>query len=86
MYCLYYQAKMINKPMAWFISGCFRNEDHVAFVRALDKSGEVFEFFVPESQEPRFLSLMAALGKKGLVEIPEKKENRLKQILEPFLL
>lgn len=82
MYCEYYQAKMINKPMAWFVSGCFRNEDHVAFVRALDKSGEVFEFFVPTAQEPRFLALIAALEKKGLVGLAEKKENRIKQILE----
>ncbi len=68
--------------MAWFVSGCFRNEDHVAFVRALDKSGEVFEFFVPAAQEPRFLSLIGALAKKGLVGEPEKKENRIRHLFE----
>ena len=79
MICQYYQANVLTKK-AWFVSGCFRNEDHVAFVRALDGSSDVFEFFVPDDQEERFLVLAHYLQKHGYFLSLEKKENRFKNL------
>ena len=80
MHCQYYQATVVKKR-AWFVSGCFRNEDHVAFARALDGSSTVFEFFVPKDQEERFLALINFLQEDGAVVSYEQKENRIMAML-----
>ena len=41
MYCHYYQAKVLRKK-AWFLVGGFRNEENIAFVRALESSQDLF--------------------------------------------
>ncbi len=80
MYCLYYQATVLRKK-AWFVVGSFRNED-IAFVRALDSTKNLFEFFVPDAYKEHFLSFMNYLQKNGYVLEFEEKPNRLKEKLE----
>jgi hypothetical protein len=76
MYCQYYQATL-ERPKTWFISGCFRNEDNVAFARALDGSKGIFEFFVPKDQEETFLNLIKYLVRKRYILSYQKMKNRL---------
>lgn len=80
MYSLYYQATVVKKR-AWFVSGCFRNEDHVAFARALNGSSTIFEFFVPQDQKERFLDLINYLLQDGAIVSYEQKENRIQSEL-----
>jgi hypothetical protein len=77
MYSEYYQAKVL-KEKTWFLSASIRNESNVAFARAIKGDTGTFEFFVPKDQEERFLSLMDALKKRGIILSLEKKPNRLK--------
>ncbi len=77
MYCQYYQAH-VNRKKAWFVVGAFRNEENIAFARALDKESSLFEFFVPPAYEQHFVSFMEYLNKNGYVLDFEKKENRVK--------
>ena len=76
MYSQYYQARVLS-PKAWFISGCFRNEDHLAFVRALEGHKDIFEFFVSKEQEDQFLDLMNYLQRNGSLISYKKMPNRL---------
>ncbi len=76
MYSQYYQAKVIKKK-TWFVSGVFRNENNIAFARALEGYKDVFEFFVPQDQEEYFLYVINYLKNTGYVLSFEKKPNRL---------
>ncbi|MFH1832014.1 MAG: hypothetical protein ABH827_04425, partial [bacterium] len=81
MYCQYYQAHIL-KSKAWFISGIFRNEENIAFLRALNNDSNIFEFFVPTESEPDFLKYMSYLLKHGYIFSLEKLPNRIQQQLE----
>ncbi len=74
--CKYYQAR-VDKKRAWFVMGVFRNEDNVAFVRALDGRSDRFEFFVPEGLIQEFLCATNYLTAHGYIDGLEEFENRL---------
>lgn len=76
-YCIYYQAH-IPRERCWFLTAILRSYEHVAFDRTLDKEHSVFEFFVPEPQEPQFLSLMERFTEEGIVQGLEKLPNRFR--------
>lgn len=73
--CHYYQAR-VDKKRAWFVMGVFRNEDNIAFVRALDGGNEIFEFFVPEGFEKNFLPIIKHLEDNGYLSEFIKMPNR----------
>jgi hypothetical protein len=75
-YCLYYQAQAA-KPHHLFLVGLLKYYDHLCFDRTLDAEKGIFEFFVPQEQEPQFLEVMAFMEEKGLVHSLVKSENRL---------
>ena len=78
MYGFYYQAKAL-KEKTWFIIGVIKSEDNLAFVRTIDKQKGILEFFVPPSQNQKFLRLVDYFAQKGLLSDFTKKENRLKK-------
>ena len=80
MYCHYYQAKVLRKK-AWFVVGSFRNEENIAFIRALESSQDLFEFFVPDGYKEHFLSFIKYLQEHGYIFEFEEKPNRIKEIL-----
>jgi hypothetical protein len=49
----------------------------MAFDRTLDKEHSIFEFFVPESQESLFLTIMSRFEKEGVIKDLKKLPNRL---------
>jgi hypothetical protein len=74
-HCLYYQAG-VKREKTWFVVGALRNEDHVAFERALENQQDTIEFLVPPSQENNFLEFIAQLQQYGVVLWFEKQPNR----------
>jgi hypothetical protein len=76
MYCSYFTATL-ERRMIWFITGALRNEDGLAFDRALDTKNDLFEFFVPVDQENDFLLFMHHFIEHQFVRNFQKKENRL---------
>ncbi len=77
-YCSYYQAH-ISRPQTLGMVSILKSFDHVCFDRTLDAATGLFEFFVPESQEPFFLKLMAYFEREGTVSNLQKLPNRLLQ-------
>lgn len=77
--CAYYQAR-VQKELAWFFVATLRSDEHLVFVRTLDQETSLFEFFVPESREELFCSLMHYYEDLGIVSECRKLPNRL---LEP---
>lgn len=75
-YCSYYQAQ-VDKPNHLFVVGSLKYYEHLCFDRTLDAAQGIFEFFVPQDQEPQFLRVMACMEKKGLVHNLVKSTNRL---------
>ena len=75
-YCSYYQAH-ISKPKTLGCVSILKSFDHVCFDRTLDAATGLFEFFVPELQEPFFLKLMHYFEKEGTVRDLKKIRNRL---------
>jgi len=78
-YCSYYQAGLVVEK-TWFVVGALRNEDHLAFERALENQTDILEFFVPVSQEACFVDLMQHFQSKGYITWLEKKTNRYAEI------
>ena len=76
MRCLYYQGYVVREKI-WFVVGLLRNEDHVCFERTVDKHANLFEFFVPESQEHVFKHLMDYFIAKEYLFGLERKPNPL---------
>jgi hypothetical protein len=74
-YCIYYQAH-IPREYCWFLTATLRSYEHVAFDRTLDKEHSIFEFFVPEPQEPLFIQIMSRFEKEGVVQDLKKLPNR----------
>ncbi|EKD49049.1 MAG: hypothetical protein ACD_64C00018G0002 [uncultured bacterium] len=77
-YCSYYQATLSRRETLGVVS-ILKSFDHICFDRTLDAAAGLFEFFVPESQEPFFLKLMAHFQKEGTVTGLQKLPNRLEQ-------
>ncbi len=75
-YCSYYQAH-ISKPDTLGCVSILKSFDHMCFDRTLDAATGLFEFFVPESQEPFFLKLMHYFEKQKIVRGLKKMRNRL---------
>jgi len=75
-YCSYYQAH-VERELSWFVTASLRSYEHVAFDRTLDPSTSLFEFFVPQSTEKYFLTIMDYFQSCGLVHNLQKLENRL---------
>ena len=76
MYCVYYRAN-VDINMTWFFVATFRALESIAFDRTLDKTTGLFEFFVPQDQEQRFISVMNSYQASGLITNLTKLPNRL---------
>lgn len=74
--CSYYQAH-VTRELVWFMVATLRSFEHLVFDRTLSKSDSIFEFFVPEGNEPVFLELMAYYQQEGIVHNVQKLPNRL---------
>lgn len=75
-YCQYYQAN-VKRDECWFFVGVMRSLEHMSFDRTLDLSSSLFEFFVPESMEDQFLSIMDYFKKQNIITDLKKLQNRL---------
>jgi hypothetical protein len=75
VHCLYYQAQ-VNREKTWFVVGALRNEDHVAFERAMENQPNTLEFLVPPDQEALFLEFINHLQQYGAIVAYKKHENR----------
>lgn len=77
-YSVYYQAH-VSEPQSWYMVSILRSFEHLCFDRTLDSEKSIFEFFVPEGNEPTFLELMLWFEQQGVVSDVRKLENRLAQ-------
>jgi 4-hydroxyphenylpyruvate dioxygenase-like putative hemolysin len=75
-YCCYYQARL-NRTKSWFLVAVLRSFEHLVFDRTLDKEESLFEFFVPNNNEPYFLEIMEYMQQQGFVLEVNKMPNRL---------
>lgn len=75
-FCCYYRAQIIKHECVYFIS-IFRSFDHMAFDRTFDAANSIFEFFVPQEMEQKFLEIMEYFIQAGVVTNLRKMENRL---------
>lgn len=75
-YCQYYQAH-VKRSECWFFVGVMRSLEHMSFDRTLDLPTSLFEFFVPETMEEQFLSIMDFFKKQSIVTSLKKLPNRL---------
>jgi hypothetical protein len=74
-YCLYYQAG-VTREKTWFVVGALRNEDHVAFERAMEGQQNTLEFLVPTDQESSFIEFVTHLQQCGFLLWFKKQANR----------
>lgn len=74
--CSYYQAVVTKKDTSFFVA-TLRSNEHVVFDRTLDKEKGIFEFFVPPTQEQRFLEIMHYYVQSGIVSDLQKLPHRL---------
>jgi len=81
LYCSYYQAN-VERELCWFVTATLRSYEHVSFDRTLDPATSWFEFFVPESTEDCFLSVMSYYEAEGLISNFRKLPNRLEDLSE----
>lgn len=75
LYCSYYQAN-VERERCWFLTASLRSYEHIAFDRTLDPATSLFEFFVPESTEKYFLTVMEYYQSQGLIKNLQKLPNR----------
>jgi len=75
-YCSYFQA-IITKKDTWFFVATLRGNEHIAFDRSYDKEVGMFEFFVPQENEEKFIALMKQYEQIGILANLEKLPNRL---------
>lgn len=73
--CSYYQARVQRSQTLFFVATLRANE-HVAFDRTLNKEHGIFEFFVPEEQEQRFLAIMSYYQTQAIIDNLIKLPNR----------
>lgn len=76
LFCTYYQAH-VNKSDCLFFVAILRSFDHLAFDRTLDQPNQIFEFFVPEAMEEKFLKIITFFEKNGIVKNVRRLPNRL---------
>jgi len=74
--CAYYQAQ-VDRTLSWFVVAVLKSYEHMSFDRTIDVESSTFEFFVPESTEQYFISLMDYFATQGLVKNLQKLPNRL---------
>ncbi len=74
--CMYYQAN-VDRPQVWFLTSVLKSWDHTVFDRTISIENSIFEFFVPETMEARFLVLMGLMAHKKVVWNLQKLPNRL---------
>ncbi len=77
--CYYYQAT-INRPLSWYFVAILRSYEYICFDRTLDVQTSTFEFFVPDSQQKEFCSLMDYFHKEGIVTEFKQCANRLEAV------
>lgn len=75
-YCAYYQAH-VDRSRSLFLVAILRSYEHVSFDRTVDVPNSIFEFYVPEDQEGRFLHIMRNLEQEGIIKNLSKLPNRL---------
>lgn len=75
-FCHYYQAR-VDKKMTWFVVATLKSQENIQFDRTIDVKESIFEFFVPESVEHHFLTIIKKLITIGYVSDLQKIENRL---------
>lgn len=63
---IYYKA-FVEKKRCWFFTAVMRSFEHLMFDRTCDAATNLFEFFVPRSNEKIFLELMDFFSKEGIV-------------------
>lgn len=76
LYCSYYQAH-VQRELSLYVVAALRSYEHLAFDRTLDAETSLFEFFVPDSTEKYFLTLMNYLQSEGFIYDLKKIPNRL---------
>lgn len=76
MYSDYYQAKAVREKI-WLVSGLLKNEGHIGFMRAVEGTRDILEFFVAPDMTEEFFSLMDELKEKGVILSLTKLPNRL---------
>lgn len=74
--CSYYQAQA-HRELVWFMVSTLRSFEHLCFDRTFSTDESIFEFFVPENNEPVFLELMDYYEQEGIVKNVQKLPNRL---------
>lgn len=77
-YCAYYQAHIAKQQTLNCVS-ILKSFDHLCFDRCLDTPSNLFEFFVPPSQEPLFCRLMTYFENQGTVKDLKKLPNRIEE-------
>lgn len=80
-YCSYFQA-FVSRKDTWFFVATMRSNEHLMFDRTFDAERGIFEFFVPEGNEERFVHVMSYYEQQGIVHGLVKLQNRL--ITEEF--
>ena len=75
-YCLYYQAH-IPKHHVLLLVSILKSFDHLCFDRSVDMKQNLFEFFVPKSNQEMFGALMQYFQQKGMVTDLREVSNRL---------
>ena len=79
--CLYYRAKIKKENVVIFTYLLKSLEDHLCFDRTEEKDKSIFEFFVPNGMNTRFLEIIKILENENLIE-----DLILKDIEESSLL
>lgn len=59
--CLYYQAYIEKKKILYFVALLRSIDDNIVFDRIEDPKSNIFEFFVPQKNEVRFIEIMNVL-------------------------
>jgi len=65
-YCAYYQA-CVYRSQCWYFVAVLRSFEYTAFDRTYDVATSTFEFFVPPSMEPEFLTIMRYFEQEKLI-------------------
>lgn len=75
-FCSYFQAR-IEREQTWLFVALLRSNEHLCFDRTLDTQQGLFEFFVPEKNVSRFITLMRGFEAMHLLTDLQALPNRL---------
>lgn len=78
MYSLYYRAR-VEPSLVWYFTAILRSHDHICFDRTIDVPNSIFEFFVPQSGQHEFVSIVEHFIKTGIVTDFKQLPNRIEQ-------